>query len=65
MPGPRQLFSDRCPACDGATAWRSLFRMYHACPRCGFQFEREPGYFLAAMVFSWVLVNLSKQVSRG
>ena len=29
--------------------------MYEKCPVCGLKFEREPGYFLGAMYFSYAL----------
>jgi len=29
--------------------------MYETCPVCGIRYEREPGYFLGAMYFSYLL----------
>lgn len=29
--------------------------MYDKCPVCGLQYEREPGYFLGAIYFSYIL----------
>jgi hypothetical protein len=29
--------------------------MHERCPACGLKFEREPGYFLGAMYFSYAL----------
>jgi hypothetical protein len=29
--------------------------MHEACPVCGLRFEREPGYFLGAMYFSYLI----------
>jgi len=29
--------------------------MHSNCPRCGVQFEREPGYFFGAMYFSYAI----------
>jgi hypothetical protein len=29
--------------------------MHHACPVCGYVFEREPGYFVGAMYVSYAL----------
>jgi len=29
--------------------------MYPECPVCGLKFDREPGYFLGAMYFSYVI----------
>lgn len=33
--------------------------MNHHCPVCGIKFEREPGYFLGAMYFSYSLAILT------
>jgi hypothetical protein len=32
-----------------------VFAMHDRCPRCGHQFEREPGFFQGAMYVSYVL----------
>jgi uncharacterized protein (DUF983 family) len=34
--------------------YSGLITMYDRCPRCGHQFEREPGFFQGAMYVSWV-----------
>jgi uncharacterized protein (DUF983 family) len=54
-----------CPRCregqifDGplryATLWRGFLKMHDRCPVCGLKFEREPGYFLGALYFSYAL----------
>jgi hypothetical protein len=33
--------------------------MHRTCPDCGLPFEREPGYFLGAMYFSYALAVAS------
>jgi hypothetical protein len=33
--------------------------MHRECPRCGLRYEREPGYFLGAMYFSYALAILA------
>lgn len=55
----KDLLLDRCPNCRQAGVWRTLFQMHDVCPNCHVQFEREPGYFLGAMVISWAMVNLA------
>lgn len=32
--------------------------MHERCPECGLKFDREPGYFLGAMYFSYVLMAI-------
>jgi uncharacterized protein (DUF983 family) len=49
-----------CPRCRRGSIFRaSLLRgylaMHECCPVCGLKFEREPGYFLGAMYFSYML----------
>ena len=45
----------RCPRCCRGPMFRGWFQMNDACPRCSLRFEREPGYFLGAMYFSYAL----------
>jgi uncharacterized protein (DUF983 family) len=35
--------------------WRTYLAMHEKCPVCGLKYEREPGYFLGAMYFSYLL----------
>jgi uncharacterized protein (DUF983 family) len=49
-----------CPRCrTGKIFATSIFRifprMHERCPACGLKFEREPGYFLGAMYFSYAI----------
>jgi uncharacterized protein (DUF983 family) len=45
----------RCPRCRRGDIFRSGTVMNGTCPACGLQFEREPGYFVGAMYFSYLL----------
>ncbi len=49
------LFRRRCPRCRRGDIFRSGTVMNATCPACGMQFEREPGYFVGAMYFSYLL----------
>jgi uncharacterized protein (DUF983 family) len=56
----RSIFRQRCPRCRMGRIYRySIFRGFpKMCDRCGIcdlKFEREPGYFLGAMYFSFAL----------
>lgn len=33
----------------------SAFRMAESCPACGFRFEREPGFWVGAMIVNTIL----------
>jgi uncharacterized protein (DUF983 family) len=54
------VLHERCPRCrEGALfrapLWRGFLAMYDCCPLCGLRYEREPGYFLGAMYFSYLI----------
>ncbi len=51
----RCLYRHTCPRCGDGAVFGTLLRMHRACPACGLEFEREPGYFLGAMYFSYAL----------
>lgn len=40
----------RCPRCGARDIFRSFFELKERCPRCGVRFEREPGYWVGAMI---------------
>jgi len=40
----------RCPWCGGAGIFESWFRLKNGCPTCGFDFEREPGWYIGGMI---------------
>jgi len=44
-----------CPRCREGRIFASLLRMNDRCPVCKLAFEREPGYFVAAMYVSYAL----------
>ena len=52
------IFHQLCPRCRtgrifGTSIFRIFPRMHERCPACGLKFEREQGYFLGAMKFSY------------
>jgi uncharacterized protein (DUF983 family) len=48
----------RCPRCREGRLFRTMTQMNDPCPICGLVFEREPGYFIGAMYFSYALAVL-------
>jgi uncharacterized protein (DUF983 family) len=48
----------RCPRCGG-TAFASYFRLLDRCGRCGLGFEREPGYWVGALIINTTVVFAS------
>ncbi|HKE27955.1 MAG TPA: DUF983 domain-containing protein [Bryobacteraceae bacterium] len=54
------VLHERCPRCrEGplfrGPLWRGSLAMHACCSVCGLRYEREPGYFLGAMYFSYAL----------
>jgi len=54
------IFHYQCPRCrTGKIYSTSIFRIFPRmnvrCPGCGLKFEREQGYFLGAMYFSYAI----------
>lgn len=40
----------RCPRCGSDGILESFFDLHERCPQCGHKFEREPGYWVGAMI---------------
>jgi len=56
----RAIARQVCPRCRKGPIfrgplWRGYLAIYEKCPSCGLKYEREPGYFLGAMYFSYLL----------
>ncbi len=49
------IFRNLCPACQKGAVFSGIYSMNEFCAACGFRFEREPGYYLGAMVVSYTL----------
>jgi uncharacterized protein (DUF983 family) len=47
----------RCPLCGGGHLFTGWFRMKERCPRCGYLFEREEGFFLGAYVINLAIAQ--------
>ena len=45
----------RCPQCGGASIFDGWWRMKDHCPACGHRFEREPGYWVGAVIFNTII----------
>lgn len=45
----------RCPRC-GEPAFESWFKMKEICSGCGFKFEREPGYWVGAIIINTTVI---------
>lgn len=56
LPGRlRGLAAQRCPLCRNGRIFSAPMTMHAQCPACRYVFEREPGYFLGAIVIGYIL----------
>ena len=42
----------RCAYCGKSGIFDSWFRLKKECPRCGFDFDREPGWWIGGMIIN-------------
>lgn len=49
------LLKLRCPLCRRGRIFRGAITMNAQCPECRYVFQREPGYFLGALVIAYVI----------
>ncbi|HEY6565704.1 MAG TPA: DUF983 domain-containing protein, partial [Pirellulaceae bacterium] len=47
-----------CPRCGQGRLFDGLFRMAKRCGSCGFELEREPGFYLGAIYFNYGLTAM-------
>ncbi len=47
----------RCPLCGHKKVFRSWSQMVDNCPSCGFRFNREPGYWVGAIIVNTAVVE--------
>src|SRR5947208_393154 len=51
----RAMLGQRCPRCRQGKIFRNWIDPYKNCPACQMPFERERGYYIGAMYFSYAL----------
>lgn len=54
----RAILALRCPRCLKGRVYERGLRMHKSCPECGLPLEREPGFYLGAMYFSYGMAIL-------
>jgi len=47
----------RCPQCGGKGIFRNWFSLRDSCPRCGYAFDREEGYFLGGYALNLIFAE--------
>lgn len=48
----------RCPLCAQGRLFTGIIRMQKHCTECGFQFSRDPGYFLGSTYINYGVTTL-------
>ena len=51
-------FRKICPNCKEAKMFRTYFKMYDYCPKCGIKYEREPGEYIVAMYINIITTEV-------
>jgi uncharacterized protein (DUF983 family) len=52
-----RAFTRRCPMCGGRGIFRDYLNLRDQCPRCGYEFAREGGYFLGAYAVNLIVAE--------
>ena len=55
----RRALRLRCPVCGRAPVFAAPFRVRHHCPDCRALFQREPGFFVGAIMINVVTTELA------
>ena len=55
MKPTKSYFANSCPHCENESIFKGFYSMNQNCPSCGIGFEKEPGYFIGAMIASYFL----------
>ena len=48
----RRALARHCPNCGSAGIFRGWFALRDRCPRCGHGYDREPGYWVMAIIIN-------------
>lgn len=54
----KSMFLQKCPKCDKGNMFSGVFAMNEHCPNCGLNFYPEHGYYLGAMMVSYIVSAL-------
>ncbi len=49
----------RCPVCGRSRVFGAPFQVRHHCPACGALFQREPGFFVGAIMINVVTTEFA------
>ena len=53
----RRGLRKKCPRCGSGHLFVGWFRMKERCPTCGYQFEREPGFFVGVFLINFAITE--------
>lgn len=54
----KRAFLLRCPLCGSGGIFTSLWGIVECCPKCGYRFAREDGYFLGAYAINLIVAEI-------
>jgi len=55
----RRSLALRCPVCGRSRVFGAPFQVRHHCPACGALFQREPGFFVGAIMINVVTTEFA------
>jgi uncharacterized protein (DUF983 family) len=55
----------RCGRCGSGHLYKGWFKLVDRCPKCGYLFDREEGFFLGAFVINFVVTEMLLGVILG
>jgi uncharacterized protein (DUF983 family) len=47
----------RCPRCGARDIFKSFYSLKEECPNCAYRFEREEGYWVAAIIINTAVIE--------
>jgi uncharacterized protein (DUF983 family) len=54
----KRAIRNKCPGCGTGAILKNIFVRHEHCPDCGIRYEREEGFFSAAMAINHAIVAL-------
>jgi uncharacterized protein (DUF983 family) len=65
MPGYGRALRRACPRCGHSPVFSSFYDLTDRCAGCDLLFEREPGYWIGAMIINTALISFLFLASMG
>lgn len=54
----KSILSNTCPKCNEGKVFTHVIKMNEVCPKCGLSFYPEQGFYVGAMIVSYIITTL-------